>query len=297
MEGTSHSFQQMPKNPNLTIELELVKKTKQGILPPMLVDGTRIAQDILREIQNQITHMAHTPHAIVCTCAPNFETKRYLKMKQVKAKQVGIELEVVTFPEGITTVEMVEAIQHLSAQTDAIIVQLPLPVHIDTDTVLQTIHPQCDADGVHYNGTSDTVLPPVVGAIVEIAHRFDVLFASLNVVVVGQGRLVGLPVSTYMQTTGAKVTVLTEDSKNSEGAIAQADVLVLGAGVPALIAPDKVKEGVIIFDAGTSESNGVLVGDAHPDCEKKASLLTPVPGGIGPITIALLLRNIVELQR
>jgi len=259
----------------------------------MIVDGNTIAKDLYREITNQVTHLAQTPHLTVFTCAPNFETQKYLALKKRKALEVGIGINIIEFPSLLTTEEMVQSVQHACIQTDGIIVQLPLPEHIDTDAVLAAIPQKYDVDGMHYDGTADTFMSPVVSAIAEIVVRHDVLLAAQKLVVVGQGRLVGAPASIWARTQGAQVTVLTAESEETSAAIASADVLILGAGVPGLITPEMIKEGVVIFDAGTSEEAGELKGDAHPDCAKKASLITLVPGGIGPVTIAALLRNVV----
>ncbi len=219
----------------------------------------------------------------------------YLKLKLKRAKDIGIGLSVVEFGEETTTEDLVTSIERCTMQTDAIVVQLPLPTHIDTAAVLRAVPTSYDADGMHYDGTPGTVLSPVVGAIAEIAARHDVHFLGQHVVVVGEGRLVGAPAATYARGQGARVTVLNEHSTDTSEMIASADILILGAGVPRLVTPEMIKDGVVIFDAGTSEAGGVLLGDAHPDCVHKALLMTPVPGGIGPVTVAVLLRNIVRL--
>jgi len=259
----------------------------------MIVDGKAIAKEIYRETANQVTHVSYTPHLTVFTCAPNFETQKYLTLKKKKAAEVGVGVNIIELPQTLTTEEMVQSVAHACMQTDGIIVQLPLPEHIDTDAVLSAIPPKYDVDGMHYDGTAETFMSPVVAAISEIAQRHDVLFASQKVVVVGQGRLVGAPAAIWARTQGAQVTVLTAESENNNDVIAEADILILGAGVPGLVKADILKEGVVIFDAGTSEDGGELKGDAHTSCIEKASLITPVPGGIGPITIAILLRNVV----
>lgn len=261
----------------------------------MLVDGKLIAAEIFRETSNMVTHLSHAPHAMVVTCAPNFETKKYLELKLRRAKQVGISLSVVEFANTATTEELVTSITRFTMQTDAVVVQLPLPSHIDTDAVLAAVPPSYDADGMHYDGTFGQAYSPVVGAIAEIARRHSIEFRGKQAAVVGHGRLVGKPAAAFLEQQGALVTVLTEESTDSRTVIAKADILVLGAGVPKLIRPDMLKSGVVIFDAGTSEDGGVLVGDADPACSEIAALMTPVPGGIGPVTVAVLLRNIAQL--
>lgn len=262
----------------------------------MIVDGRAIAKDLYRETANRVTHVSQVPHLTVFTCAPNFETQKYLNLKKQKATEIGIGISIVELPEVLTTPEVVQSVQHACMQTDGIIVQLPLPVHIDTQAVLAAIPLKYDVDGMHYDGTPASFMSPVVGAISEIADQHDVLFAAQKVVVVGHGKLVGAPAALWARSQGGQVTILTaeSDDKDSAAAIATADILILGAGVPGLIKPEMIKEGVVIFDAGTSEYGGQLRGDAQANCKEKASLITPVPGGIGPVTIAVLLRNVLE---
>ncbi len=261
----------------------------------MIVDGKAIAGRIYAEIKNEVTHMSHKPHLTVFTCAPNFETQKYLALKRKKAHDVGVGFNVIEFPATITTDEVVTSVAHACMQTDGIIVQLPFPPHIAIEKVLKTIPPSYDVDGVHYDGTQTDVLPPVVGAIKEIAIQHDILFTAAHVVVVGKGKLVGAPVAVWSKTQGAQVTVIDRETNDKETPIAKAHILILGAGSPNLITPPMIAKNVVIFDAGTSEEGGVLKGDADPSCAEKASLFTPVPGGIGPITIAILLRNLIIL--
>lgn len=262
----------------------------------MIVNGKAIASEIFREIHNRISHVSHQPHLTVFTCAPNFVTQRYLLLKKRKAQQIGLGMTVVEFPKNITTQEVIDSILHARMQTDGMVIQLPFPDHIDIDEVLQNVPLSYDVDAVHYDGTDKTLFPPVVGAIHEIAHRHDVLFASQKVVILGRGRLVGAPAEIWCKTQGAQVEVLTKESPNIAQVIGSAQILILGAGQPHLVTPDMIREGAIIFDAGTSEEGGILRGDADPACAQKASLFTPVPGGIGPITLAILFSNLVSLS-
>lgn len=261
----------------------------------MIVDGRAIASLIYKEIENEVSHMRTKPHLTVFTCAPNFETQKYLTLKRRKAHEVGIGMNIIEFPSSITTEEVVMSIAHARMQTDGIVVQLPFPEHINIDLVLHAVPRGCDVDAVHYDGSDDRILPPVIGAIKEVSIRHDILFATQRTVIVGKGRLVGIPAEIWSQKQGAKVTVVSKETPNGAELIKSAQILILGAGQPSLITPDMISENVILFDAGTSEEGGVLRGDADPACAKKASLFTPVPGGIGPITIAVLLRNLVTL--
>jgi methylenetetrahydrofolate dehydrogenase (NADP+) / methenyltetrahydrofolate cyclohydrolase len=261
----------------------------------MIVDGKAIAKEILAAVKADIATMANVPRLTVFTCAPNFETQKFLDLKQKRALEVGIMVEVVSLDPSMPTVEVVRSIEEKLPHTDGVIVQLPFPPTIDIMGVLATIPRSHDVDTLWYDGTDTGVLPPVVGAIDAIAKQYQVVWTGRQVVVVGKGRLVGAPAALYAHSSGAQVTVLEKDTEGNTDKIKEADILILGAGVSGLVTGEMVKPGVIVFDAGTSEEGGMLVGDADASLIEVASIVTPVPGGIGPITIAVLLRNVVKL--
>jgi len=262
----------------------------------MIVDGKMIAMNILTTVEDMVVALGRVPKLGAVTCVPNFETQKYLEMKKRKAASVGISLNVVELPAGSTTSDMVACIEHLAPNVDGIVVQLPLPENITVDTVLAAVPVNKDPDGFLYHQAASSCLPPVVGAIDEISKLHGVVWEGKRVVVLGAGRLVGRPASVYAKARGAEVTVMTKETYDATQ-LQSADIIISGIGKPHFITSDLVKEHVIIFDAGTSEDGGVLVGDVHPNVTEFASLITPVPGGIGPITIACLLRNLVQLAQ
>jgi methylenetetrahydrofolate dehydrogenase (NADP+)/methenyltetrahydrofolate cyclohydrolase len=264
----------------------------------MLVDGRALAEQVYATVKTAAEARPVPPHLTIITCAPNAATQQYLALKKRKAAAVGISVNIIELPETVTTAEAVAVVQRAQMQTDAIVVQLPLPAHLDTDEIINAIPPRYDADGMHYDGTAATTVSPVVSAIDTICQQYELLLATQQVVVVGAGRLVGTPAALWAQKRGAHVTVLTKETSEAEAraVVAHADVLILGVGQAGMVQPEMVKDGVIIFDAGTSEDGGELKGDADPACAEKASLMTPVPGGIGPLTVACLLRNVVDLS-
>lgn len=260
----------------------------------MIVSGTAIAEQLYQQLENEISHVSVKPHLTIITCAPTAATLKYLAYKQAAAQRVGVRTAVIELPAASSTEECIAAISRARMQTDGIVVQLPLPDMIDTDAVIAAIPSPCDIDGLQYPASHTTYLPPVAGAIAVIAAQHGVTFVDKDVVVVGHGRLVGQPCAAYLRSVGATVTVVTEDTPEKDERIKAADVLVLGTGQPGLITPDAIHAGVVIFDAGTAELGSRLHGDADPACAEKASLFTPVPGGIGPLTIAVLLQNCLQ---
>ena len=209
---------------------------------------------------------------------------------------VGIVLNVVELPAEATAEEVINCIKQVAKESDGIVIQLPFPKQINLDEVLSEVPPDKDPDGFFYGVNNSACMPPVVGAINEISLREKLIWQGRQVVILGMGRLVGTPAAQYAKRAGAIVNVLTKETFN-EKLLLDADIIISGIGQPHFIKSSMVKSGVVIFDAGTSEEGGVLVGDADREVANKASLITPVPGGIGPITIACLLRNLVQLVR
>lgn len=261
----------------------------------MIIDGVKIADELYKEIAAKVSLLSHTPRMAIITCAPNFETQKYLGLKKRKAEEVGVALTIIEMSADASTEDVIASIVSVSPAVHGVVVQLPLPPHIDREAVLASIAPDKDPD-CFSGGHENDLLPPVVGAIDEISKRENIEWEGKKVAIFGHGRLVGEPAAHYATAKGSNVTVLTEDSTNSNIALSEADIIVSGAGQPHLITKDMVKSGVAIFDAGTSEDGGELRGDVHPDVQEVTSFMTPVPGGIGPITIAVLLRNLVNLS-
>ncbi len=261
----------------------------------MIVDGKAIAEKIYASIREAVLIGEHAPRLAIVTCNPNFETKKYLALKERKAAEVGIETEVIEMPSASTTQNFLTTISDLVSKSDGIIVQLPLPAHVDTEMVLSSVPTSHDVDALNPKTTG--VVSPVIGAFREILKMYEVGTCEKYVTIIGSGKLVGLPAMAWFTTQGAYVSVVTKDTEDITHYTKNADIIVCGAGVPGLLIPDMVKEQVIILDAGTSEAGGVLMGDADPKCAQKASIFTPVPGGIGPITVAVLLQNLVVLAK
>lgn len=258
----------------------------------MQVDGRAIAQELLQQLTDTVGDFAVPPSLGIVVCAPDVVTQQYLRLKQAKAEAVGVVVQVTMLPASATTAETVAAVEELATTVDGLVVQLPLPVTIDRDQVLGAIPATLDVDALR-PGVSD-FLSPVVRAIAEILHRHTVALEEKTALVFGAGRLVGRPVAEWLKTQEVTVRVVTDDDAIEPEAIQAADIIVLGAGQPGLLTPEMITTDTIVLDAGTSESSGRIRGDADPACATKAALYTPVPGGIGPITVATLLANVVE---
>jgi len=250
----------------------------------MIVNGKQIAEGVYARLPREALKLG----IIVGEKNPVIDS--FVAIKGKAAKKLGIELVRVELLQGVTTNDAVSAVRLLAEKTDGIIVQLPLPASMDVEVVLSAIPPGKDVDGI---SPAPLVRPPVAEAVAEILITCEIDPKGLTAVVVGAGRLVGAPVAALLALLGAEVSVLTHG--DSMDALKEADIVVLGAGQPGLVQPEHLKDGVVLIDAGTSETGGKLAGDADPACADIASVFTPVPGGVGPIAVAMIFKNLFKL--
>lgn len=258
----------------------------------MIIDGRTIAKEMLSRTKARTEKLGRRPNVLVYVSPEETSaTRSYLRIKARSAEDAGCDFDETR---SLT----------FSNQADAIIVQLPLPSDISTEDVLNSIPIHQDADVLSHaarvkfeSGDADALVPPVVGAVREILMRGSIDVKGKRATIIGNGRLVGHPCAVWLKQQGADVEVLTIESTPEDltAALRAADIVISGAGSPHLIKPDMIKDGVVLIDAGTSESGGVIVGDADPACAGKCSLFTPVPGGVGPIAVACLFENAVAL--
>jgi methylenetetrahydrofolate dehydrogenase (NADP+) / methenyltetrahydrofolate cyclohydrolase len=254
----------------------------------MIIDGRTLAREVLARTKVRAEALGRRPQVVAYVAGePTPATRSYLKIKERSAESAGCEF-----------IEQRDLASFATA--DAGIIQLPVPKEFEH--MLDTISVDKDADVLSASarekferGDADALVPPVVGAIAEIFDKYAVRVESQRAVVVGAGFLVGAPSATWLKQKGAEVEVATSKTADLAGLLIGADIIISGVGSPHLIKPDMLKDGVVLIDAGTSESGGVLAGDADPACAEKCSLFTPVPGGVGPIAVAKLFENAVTL--
>ena len=282
-------------------------------------DGKKIRDEILGEIANKIVKMKRKPNLAVFLIGNNPVCRQYVELKKKMAEKTGILFCLYEFDEKTPEDDILTAIDFLNsdAETDGIMIQIPLPKAFDREKLIARISPEKDIDGLRFClGLESRFRPPVVLAIMEALARSQNLnihaLQSKKIVLLGHGFLVGAPLTRVLQEQGLNPLVITNEkenfqeispplsgSRNDKGVmlvhddIKGADILISATGSPKLIKADMVKEGVALIDAGTAEENGDLVGDIDPKADEKASYYTPVPGGIGPVTIAKLFYNLV----
>lgn len=270
----------------------------------MIIDGRALAREVLARAKARAKPLPHPPRVLALVADETPATRSYLAIKAKRAADAGCVLEIrrLDADRGIRNFVLSAEVADSAKDANAIIVQLPLPKGADTKAACDAIPIEKDADVLSSaarekfeRGDAGALLPPVVGAVGDILEYGNVEIRGKKAVVIGTGFLVGAPVATWLRRQGADVRIITRSSADFSAALRAADILVSGAGSPHLIKPDMLKEGVILIDAGTSESGGAIVGDADPACAAKCSLFTPVPGGVGPLAVAKLFENAVTL--
>jgi methylenetetrahydrofolate dehydrogenase (NADP+) / methenyltetrahydrofolate cyclohydrolase len=279
----------------------------------MIVDGRAIAKEILARAKACAGKLAWRPLVVALTSSDTPATRSYLAIKTKKAEEAGCILEVVQFDLslGINNLVLSAQVVDSAEKADAVIVQLPLPTGVDIKAVCDAIPIEQDADVLSSAARAQfemmglrnpSLLPPVVGAVAEIFSRYEIKTREKKAIVIGDGWLVGNPCTIWLKRQGANVEIITFESGDLRNCatpgVAQlrnADIIVSGAGSPHLIKPEMLKQGVVLIDAGTSESDGTIAGDADPACADKCSIFTPVPGGVGPLSVARLFDNVVTL--
>lgn len=272
----------------------------------MIIDGKKISKEILEEVKNEVISLSFTPLFCDILVGDDVVSTQYVNLKRKKAESVGMNFYDASFPVTATTEEIISKIEDLNKMEHmcGIIVQLPLPNHLDTRAILDAIDPELDVDCLgsfasknFYEGNSRLSFPTAL-ACMRILEEIKIDLPTSNVVVLGQGDLVGKPVSHLLTRNNIKHICLDSKSENNEQVLKQADVIISGIGREGYIKGDMIKQGVSIIDAGTSESNGTVVGDVDFEGVKdKVDFISPVPGGVGPVTVAMLFRNVLQVAK
>ena len=280
-----------------------------------LLDGKKTAEDIKNEIAAEVQSIkdagGKVPHLAAVIVGTDGASLTYVGSKVRSCQQIGFDSTLVSLPDTITEAELLGKIKELNEDDnlDGFIVQLPLPKHISEQKILMAINPDKDVDGFHPANFGkmalemDSFIPATPFGIMQLLERYNVETAGKHTVVIGRSHIVGRPMSILMSRKGypgdSTVTVTHSRTENMEEYTKNADIIITALGVPNYLKADMVKDGVVIIDVGitrvddaTTEKGYVITGDVDFDgVSKKASYITPVPGGVGPMTIAMLLKN------
>jgi methylenetetrahydrofolate dehydrogenase (NADP+)/methenyltetrahydrofolate cyclohydrolase len=266
----------------------------------ILMDGKGLAERIRAEVAEEVKELGEVAlTTILVGDDPASET--YIKRKQDAAKEVGILARDYRLAETTSEQELLDLVDQLNRDdaVDGILVQLPLPSHVDEQRVIESVDPAKDVDGFHpinagrlFLGEDGLVAATPTG-IMSLLEEYDVRLEGARAVVVGRSTIVGKPVALLLLARHATVTICHSRTTDLAAVTREADVLVVAVGRANLISPDMVKEGATVIDVGMNRTPEGLRGDVDPSVVEQAGLLTPVPGGVGPMTIVSLLRNTV----
>jgi methylenetetrahydrofolate dehydrogenase (NADP+)/methenyltetrahydrofolate cyclohydrolase len=273
-----------------------------------IIDGRAVAGAIEEEVRLRVAALVATgvapPGLEVVLCGDDPASATYVAGKSRASARVGIRSVVHTPPVSSTTDELVALVERLDADdaVDAILVQLPLPAHVDQDRILDAVAPGKDVDGFHPRNLGllaegrPGIAPCTPAGCMELLRRYDVPVRGARAVIVGRSVIVGRPMSLLLLNADATVTVCHSRTRDLAAVCREADILVAAVGRPGLIDASFVKPGACVVDVGMNRVDGRLCGDVDRDSvEAVAGWLTPVPRGVGPMTIAMLMRNAVDL--
>jgi len=300
-------------------------------MPALILDGTRIAQEIRSEVAAEVKEMAAAglrPGLAVVLVGHNPASEIYVRGKVKACEEVGVYSEKLAPPESSTTEELLDLVEELNRreEIDGILVQLPLPSHLDSKKVLLAVDPAKDVDGFHPMnvGFLSTQRPGLVpctpGGVMEILKRSNLSVAGREAVVVGRSDIVGKPAAMLLTNANATVTICHSKTRDLPGVCRRADILVAAIGRAGMLTREYVKPGATVIDVGMNtvtdpaefqrffagnakreeifrRKGSALIGDVHPEVAEVAGALTPVPGGVGPLTIAMLMFNTVKAAK
>ncbi len=272
----------------------------------MLIDGKKWASEchnLLKSRVERLTQKGKTPGLAVIVVGNNPASLVYVKNKVIACEKLGFFSQKIALPESVSEAELCQIIENLNqdSKIHGILVQLPLPPHLDENQILKTISPQKDVDGFHAQNLgalvqqSEGLVACTPKGIIQLLDFEKIKIQGKNATVIGRSTIVGKPLALLLLNRGATVTLCHSQTQNLKEHTQNADILVAAVGKPGFIQSEMVKKGAVVIDVGINRlENGTLVGDVDfESVSKMASFITPVPGGVGPMTIAMLLENTV----
>ena len=275
-----------------------------------ILDGKQIAKEYRQRLKNQVNELKEhglTPKLSVILVGNDCASQSYVKSKKKAAEKIGMISEIIHLDESTSEEVVLSELNRLNNDdtVSGILVQVPLPKQVSEQKVLEAINPEKDVDGFHPINIGklyideQTFVPCTPLGIMEILKHADINLEGKNAVVIGRSHIVGQPVSKLLLQANATVTILHSRTKNMNAHLKQADVIVSAVGQPGLVTKENVKKGAVIIDVGnTPDENGKLKGDvAYDEVKEIASAITPVPGGVGPLTITMVLNNTLLAEK
>lgn len=272
-----------------------------------ILDGKDLADKISENIKKEVSQLDKKPKLAVILVGNNPASEVYVRNKQKRAIEIGFESLVLPLPEDISEDNLLEHIYILNEDTNinGILIQLPLPKHLNQQKILEAIEPIKDVDGfTSYNfgrialGYKPYSIPCTPKGIIRLLEEYNIQLESKNALVIGRSNIVGKPISLLLQNKNATVTMAHSRTKNLKELALNSDIIVSAIGKPKFITKDFIKEGAIVVDVGINRTENGLCGDVDFENVKElTSYITPVPKGVGPMTIAMLMENTLELYK
>ena len=272
-----------------------------------IMDGKALSLKLKEQMKQRIAQLKQqgiNPKLVVVLVGDNSESQVYVRNKHKSCGEVGIESEVITMPEQTTQQELLEVVERLNQDetVDGILVQLPLPKQIDEKTVLRSILPEKDVDGFHPVNVGllsigdECFAPATPSGIIAMFQEYGIDIAGKNCVVIGRSNIVGKPMAALLLKNNATVTICHSKTEDLASYTRRADVVIVATGRRHTLTAEMVKEGAVVVDVGMNRNEqGKLCGDVdYEEVKEKASFITPVPGGVGPMTITELLENTIQ---
>ena len=271
-----------------------------------IIDGKKIANKLLEDIKQKVDELEKKPGLAVILANDNPASKIYVSSKEKKAAELGFESYSYKFDKSVSQNEIIQTIKELNKnpEVNGILVQLPLFEHLNKDEIIQTINPEKDVDGFHpvnvglLNGKlRANAIPCTPKGIIKLLKAYNINIEGKNALVIGRSNIVGKPIAALLTNENATVTLAHSKTKNLKEHAKEADIIISATGKPNLIKADMVKKGAVVIDVGiTKNSEAKLEGDVDfKNVKKVAKYITPVPGGVGPMTVACLMENTLEL--
>lgn len=276
-----------------------------------IVDGRKFAAEFTEKIREEIAafkeETGKSVRLATLVVGENPSSLSYIARNNKSCEKAGIESVVVSLPESSTQKEVVDAVRKLNEDSgiNGILLQLPLPKHIDRERVVESIAPEKDVDGLTkinaaglYLGSGSAFVPNTPMGVLTLMKSEGVKISGKRAVVIGRSNIVGKPMAMLLLSENATVTVCHSRTENIAEVCREADILVSAVGKAGFVTGAMIKEGAVVMDVGTNFENGKLVGDVRfEEAEKKASVITPVPGGCGPVTVCMLMKNALTAAR
>ncbi|MCP4337235.1 MAG: bifunctional 5,10-methylenetetrahydrofolate dehydrogenase/5,10-methenyltetrahydrofolate cyclohydrolase [Mycoplasma sp.] len=272
-----------------------------------ILDGNSLSRKLRSDLSIEVAKIAvksNRPHLCILRVGEDINSITYMKYKAKAATDIGLQYSEVILPEKISQEELIQKIIEINFNKSitGLVVQLPLPNHIDRNEILKAISPKKDVDGLTpanqklLRNNEEGIKPCTPQGIITLLENYDIDVKGMNAVVLGRSIIVGEPMRIMLEEKGANVTVCHSQTKDISIHTKKADLIVSATGIKNLIKEDMVKDGVIIVDVGITKENGKIFGDVDfENVSKKASYITPNPGGVGPMTVTTLLKNVIEL--